>query len=41
MSNQRAINEKSALDDFALQIKIETRDIDAVLEAIACREKYE
>ncbi|CAD8132566.1 unnamed protein product [Paramecium pentaurelia] len=37
----RAANEKSALDNFALSIKIETRDIDAVLEAIQCKDKYE
>ncbi|CAD8077097.1 unnamed protein product [Paramecium sonneborni] len=37
----RAANEKSALDNFALSIKIETRDIDAILEAISCKEKYE
>ncbi|CAD8143236.1 unnamed protein product [Paramecium octaurelia] len=37
----RAANEKSALDNFALSIKIETRDIDAVLEAILCKDKYE
>ncbi|CAD8135813.1 unnamed protein product [Paramecium octaurelia] len=37
----RAANEKSALDNFALAIKIETRDIDAVLEAIQSRDKYE
>ncbi|CAK60314.1 unnamed protein product (macronuclear) [Paramecium tetraurelia] len=37
----RAANEKSALDNFALSIKIETRDIDAVLDAILCKDKYE
>ncbi|CAD8139100.1 unnamed protein product [Paramecium pentaurelia] len=37
----RTANEKSAIDNFALSIKIETRDIDAVLEAIQSRDKYE
>ncbi|CAD8054840.1 unnamed protein product [Paramecium sonneborni] len=37
----RAANEKSSIDNFALSIKIETRDIDAIIEAIQCKEKYE